>query len=142
MDSISCSLWKVTEGYLEKVTIVFVILLPEFIVRQGIVNGLLIVILAAISVLVVHLLLNWIYVAVVMVPLTMSALFFTVGCLTWLFSPVAFFAIEGILNFITIFFGGGFDLSLLNEFFTRLGQFFMIISGALWWIVNKMFMII
>lgn len=117
--------------------IVFILLLPEFAARQGVVNGIEIVILGAISVLVVHLLLNWLYVAVTIIPLVTAAIFFIVGCTIWLFAPIILFSIEGVIQIATLLLGGGINLALLNEFLTRVGQLLMIISGALWWVVNK-----
>jgi len=116
--------------------VVFIILLPEFIARQNIINGLQLVFLGALSVLIVHLFINWLYVAVTLVPLIMSAIFFAAGLVIWLFAPLSMFPIQNILQVFAIF-GVSFDLSLLNEFVTRVGQFLMIIGGGLWWVVNK-----
>lgn len=117
--------------------IVFILLLPEFAVRQGIVNGLQIIVFGAVSVLIVHLFLNWTYVVVVAAPLTMTVIFFALGCTIWLFAPGILFPIEGILHFVASIFGGSVNLVLLNDFVTRIGQFLMILSSGLWWVVNK-----
>lgn len=117
--------------------IVFIVLLPEFILRQGVVNGLSIIAIGIVSILIVHLFLNWLYVAVVIVPLVMASIFFIVGCLLWLFAPIIFFGIEVAIQIATLLFDAEISLSLLNEFFSRFGQLLMIISGGLWWVVNK-----
>jgi hypothetical protein len=117
--------------------IVFIILLPEFIIRGNVINGLQMVIIGAVSVLIVHLLLNWLYIATIAAPIVVAAVFFITGWGIWLFAPLLLFALESLFKIITMFIGVNINLTLLNEFLTRLGQFLIIISGGLWWIVKK-----
>ena len=55
--------------------VVFIILLPEFIIRGNVINGLQMVIIGAVSVLIVHLLLNWLYIATIAAPIVVAAVF-------------------------------------------------------------------
>lgn len=117
--------------------LVFIMLLPEFAIRQGVVDGFSLMFAGALSVLAVHFFLNWLYIAVVAIPFTMAALLFIAGCSIWLFTPIVLFATESLMRVAVLFVGGSISLTLLNDFYTRLGQFLMIVSGGIWWVVTK-----
>lgn len=125
--------------------ICFVLILPLYLQKSGgLVIGLSTVLIGILSIVLVHLFLNWLYVAVVALPLMMAIITFSLGFLIWIISPIIAFGAHSIMelmmSIITVLVGSSFiklDFSLLNEILTRIGMALMTIGGGLWWLVQK-----
>lgn len=120
----------------------FILILPVCLqYSNGFVNALEVALVAVVSVVVVHLLLNWLYIATVTVPLIMAGVFAGMGLLVWLFSPIILFVLsaflDSFLNYSILFSGIELDYSLLNIFISRVGTLLVGIGSWLWWAVKK-----
>lgn len=80
----------------------------------------------------------------VAVPLIMAIVFFCLGFLIWLVSPIIVFALHSYMEVMTSIIGvlmgssvAKFDYGLLNEVFTRFRMGLMTLAGGLWWLVQR-----
>lgn len=130
----------------------FLLLLPIWLgFRKEIPAEMGFLLLTGVSIIVVHLILNWSYYMLVIVPAVASIILFFSGAALWIFAPLIvmpfkfFFSMFGGI-------GGGFPELIagsfmkgfseifndLGEVISRFGQFLMIVAGWFWWLNDKM----
>lgn len=124
----------------------FILILPFALKTSGgVLTQAKLLLIATIATGLVHILLNWLYCLVVAVPLVMSAVLFIIGGLIWLFAPLNGIILDLVFKMVFGLFeaivGGAFSFSgsigYLIEFTSRCGQTIMVLSGGLWWLVQK-----
>ncbi|GEL77103.1 hypothetical protein [Tenuibacillus multivorans] len=99
--------------------------------------------LGLLVILIVHLVLNWLYYLVIIIPLLMSVLLFVLGWAIFILSPLFQTYITFLLDMADTFMSMV-GLSLpsnfidpLFKFFDRIAEFLIVISGISWWLINK-----
>ncbi len=119
----------------------FLLLLPFYLRNTGnILSGAELMLIAILSIVLVQVFLNWLYILIIHIPFIMAAIIGTTGLIIFVFSPLLIIPVELIQNAASMFIGGSFlgnSLTLLSDFTYRLGQGMMIVAGVIWWLVEK-----
>lgn len=117
---------------------VFILLLPEIMVKPDKfleIAG--IILVAILSIFIVHLFLNSLYIATIAAPFIIAIIMFSLGFSLWLLSPLFVGVFDNFMGGIFSAFGIRLELGFLTEVLTRISQTLMGISGWLWWLIKK-----
>lgn len=132
----------------------FLLLLPFWLANTpNEINTKAALLLAAVTAfLLINILLNWTYYALVVVPAITAIGIFIIGASLWIATPLVMSPIQAIFGLFTGGFGGGFAdlvagkvmggfgtmISGATETISRIGQFLMIVAGWFWWLNDRL----
>ena len=126
--------------------IAFVFTLPYALAVSGgtgVTGDLLIGLAAVVAIVVVQILLNWMYVALVAAPALAAAILVSVGWAIWLAAPMVAIPVDlalkivmGALTLGTISLGS--TVTLAVDAATRFGQTLIALGGVFWWAVRRL----
>lgn len=109
------------------------------------------------ALLLVHILLNWAYYALVMVPAIAAIALFVIGASVWVTAPLVMAPVQAIFGFFSggLFGGSGIEgiagaitggfmkglgtvVSGATESISRFGQLLMVVAGWFWWLNDRL----